>query len=73
MKKISNNDVYSNGGEFSHELRAQPRKSDFNRQKSVPHVIHEDDSDENVARHTHRSEPSKNIVRVQLRRIQQLF
>jgi hypothetical protein len=76
MKKISNNDVYSTVDTFSQELRAQPRKSDINWQRTASHAAghHEENIDEQAgSRHSHRSEPSKNLIRVQLRRIQQLF
>lgn len=73
MKKISNNGEYSNGDKFSQELRAQPRKSDAHRQKSVPHHESFVDEDDGARHHAHRSEPAKNLIRVQLRRIQRLF
>jgi hypothetical protein len=66
MKKISN--VNSNGDIFSQELRAQPRKSNVNRKANVSY-----NHDAESPRHTHRDEPSKNFIRVQLRRIQKLF
>lgn len=73
MKKISNNGEYSNGDKFSQELRAQPRKSDVHRHKSASHHESFVDEDDGARHHAHRSEPAKNVIRVQLRRIQRLF
>jgi hypothetical protein len=68
MKK---NDVYSNGDKFTQELRAQPRRSNFHLDKL--HTRDQDDAPEDHARNKQRTQPSKNFIRVQLRRIQQLF
>jgi hypothetical protein len=69
-RDMKNYDKHLSGGENSSESRAQPRKSDFYRHKKVSHHA---DVYEDEGRHTHRSQPSKNIIRVELRRIQQLF
>lgn len=71
MKKVSNNGFLSNGDKFSSELRGQPRKSDIQRRKHAPHYGGDDNDGER--HHGHRNQPSKNLIRVQLRRIQQLF
>jgi hypothetical protein len=68
MKK---NDDYSNGDKFSQELRAQPRRSNFHQDKL--HSRDPDDTHEDHAPNRHRTQLSKNFIRVQLRRIQQLF
>lgn len=73
MRKISNNGEYPDGDKFSRELRAQPRKSGIHRHKSASHHGSFADEDDGERHHAHRSEPAKNVMRVQLRRIQQLF
>lgn len=74
-KTYSRNSLFggdSNNEKFSHKHRAQPRKSEFRtrRQEDYKHAFDYDDGESQGA---HRREPAKNLVRVQLRRIQQMF
>lgn len=62
-----NNEKFSH--DFSHELGSQPRKSDARARKSTKSF----DDDGEKFHHSHRNEPNKNLVRVQLRRIERLF
>lgn len=71
MKKANHNSEYMSGDKFSTDLRAQPRKSNFQRHKAASARGHFSEDGEH--HHTHRNEPAKNAIRVQLRRIQQLF
>jgi len=73
MKKTGNNSGYFNDGKFAQELRGQPRKSAIDSHKHTSHHGNSSDEDEAGRHHAHRSEPAKNAVRVQLRRIQRLF
>jgi hypothetical protein len=73
MKKVKDNSEYFHDKAFSQQLRAQPRKSPFLYQKHTHNHGHFFEEDEAERHHEHRSEPAKNAVRVQLRRIQRLF
>ncbi|WP_331351029.1 hypothetical protein [Cellvibrio sp. UBA7671] len=55
-----------------HELGAQPRRSDARVHKYAQDSQSYDD-DEKKSHHSHRNEPNKNHVRVQLRRIERLY
>lgn len=55
-----------------HELGAQPRRSDV-RVHKYAHDSEAYDDDEKKSHHNHRNEPNKNLVRVQLRRIERLY
>lgn len=75
MKKDIKGDKndYFNNGKFSHELGTQPRKSDARAHKPVKSAGSSFDDDDEKFHHSHRNEPNKNLVRVQLRRIERLF
>ena len=71
MKRGITSDISENvyGEKFIPELGMQPRKSNNRRQKYSA-----GSDDDNVGQHhSHRREPAKNSVRVELRRIQRLF
>ena len=75
MKKTmhSDNNEMFNDEKLFLMLGTQPRKSTGRRQKQpmfVSKAFNEDDVGEH---HTHRREPAKNSVRVELRRIQRLY
>lgn len=72
MRKASSSD-YSNGDNFAQEMRGQPRKSFFERQKNMMSHAHSFDNEDHARYHAQRSEPAKNAMRVQLRRIERLF
>jgi len=59
--------------DFSHDLGSQPRKSDARARKSMKSAVNSFDGDDEKFHHSHRNEPNKNLVRVQLRRIERLF
>lgn len=72
MKKLGNKSEHFNNENFSHEMRAQPRKFQHHTQKNAQaHAHHSDDDGER--HHGHHHEPAKNAVRMQLRSIQRLF
>lgn len=75
MKRDINSDKnnYFNSEKPSHELGSQPRKSDARVHKSTQFPESDVDDDEESPYHRHRHEPNKNMVRVQLRRIERLF
>jgi len=73
MKKLRHDSESFGGETFSAEGRGQPRKSFFERQKNMLSHTSMADDDEHWHHHTHRNEPAKNAVRVQLRRIERLF
>lgn len=73
MRRDINSDKNNgfNSAKSFHELGMQPRKSDFRAHK---HVQDEENSfDDERSHHRHRDEPSKKMVRVQLRRIERLY
>jgi len=71
-------DTYSDKNNFFqgeksfHELGAQPRRSEARAHKYAQDSQSHDD-DEKKSHHSHRSEPNKNLVRVQLRRIERFY
>jgi len=72
MKRDTSSAKNNFHGEKSfHELGAQPRRSDSRGHKSAQ--ASESYDDERKSHHSHRNEPNKNIVRVQLRRIERLY
>lgn len=73
MRKLRQNSDVFGGETFAAEMRGQPRKSFFERQKNIMSHSSAVDDDEHWHHHTHRNEPAKNAVRVQLRRIEKLF
>lgn len=75
MKKDinGNKNIFSNGEKLPHEFGSQPRKSDVRAHKSAQFVGNYVDEDDENVRHSHRSEPNKNRVRVQVRRIEQWY
>ena len=68
MKKPNNNGGY--GEKLSQDYRAQPRKSSASR-KTISHGNSYGENDDDKRPHSHRAEPAKNLVRMQLR--QHLF
>lgn len=76
MKKVINNREYFSDDFFGSEqlpkeLRAQPRKSYQKRNAASNENFY--DENEGVRHHTHRNEPGRNIARMQLRRLENLF
>lgn len=72
MKRHGDKDSYFSGDKSFHELGAQPRKSDFRAHKPVQDM--ENTFDDDARSHHHqRDEPNKKMVRVQLRRIEQMY
>lgn len=70
-------DINSNKNNFHseksfHELGAQPRKSDLRAHKSAQ-ISENFDENERKSHHSHRNEPNKNLIRVQLRRIERMY
>lgn len=55
------------------ELGAQPRKSDARVRKYTKDIGGYSDEDDGKSGHSHRTEPNKNLVRAQLRRIERLY
>lgn len=75
MKRDSNSDRNNcfNSESVPRELGAQPRKSDARAHKSTKSAENSFDDDDEKFHHSHRNEPNKNVMRVQLRRIERLF
>lgn len=76
MKKVMNNREFITNDAFvnekiSKELRAQPRKS-YQKKNAVIYGNFYDE-DEGRRHHLQRSEPGKNIARMQLRRLENLY
>lgn len=59
------------GEKYLQKHRGQPRKTGFTSARYA--VEHDDAYDDGDTYPAHRREPAKNLMRVQLRRIQQLF
>lgn len=70
MRKQNNRD-YFNDEKYSRECGAQPRKSSYQKKNPSGPANFLDDEDER--HHTQRREPGKNVMRMQLRRIEYLL
>lgn len=74
---FGNNNNHFNGDKYSEnylqKTRAQPRKSGFNSHRYEMEHDSYFDYDDGDSHPVQRREPAKNVMRVQLRRIQQLF